>query len=103
MDIMVGNNSRETLRKVQQNDPSLTALRIVDNYNNFHTDGEFYSDIGDDYSTLGTAIANNTHLASLAIILSNGLPLGVADRGFLMVLKPILPLVISNCIVVVNI
>ena len=79
---MAGNNSRETLRKVQQNDPSLTALRIVDDYNNFHTYGGFYSDNSDDYSTLGAAIANNTHLASLTVILSDSLPLGVANRGF---------------------
>ena len=82
MDIMAGNNSQETLRKVQQNDPSLTALRIVDDYNNFHTYGGFYSDNSDDYSTLGAAIANNTHLASLTVILSDSLPLGVANRGF---------------------
>ena len=78
----MNNNSRETLRRVTQNDPSLTALRI----SSFNTDrvsnGEFYSDNSDDYSTLGAAIANNTHLERLAVLLSDDLPLGVADREF---------------------
>ena len=73
-------NSQETLRSVNQNDPSLTELRIV---NGIYVDeGEFYSDDSDDYSTLGAATANNTHLAKLEVILSNRIPLGVADRGF---------------------
>ena len=76
------NNSQEILRKVTQNDPSLTQLRLI-GYNNYGVaDDEFYSDIGDDYSTLGAAIANNAHLEKLAVTLYDDLPLGEADRGF---------------------
>ena len=76
--------SQETLCMVTQNDPSLTKLRIIGvNNNNYGVArGKFYSDNSDDYSTLGSAIANNTHLESLEVILTNNLPLGVADRGF---------------------
>ena len=74
-------NSQETLRRVNQNDPSLTELSLI---NSIYVDeGEFYSYSSDDYSTLlGAAIANNTHLETLAVILSDDLPLGVVDRGF---------------------
>ena len=76
--------SQKTLRRVAQNDPSLTILRI----SNFYTDGvagEFYSD-NDNYSTLGAAIANNTHLAKLEVHIDD-LPLTVADNGFFNRLK----------------
>ena len=77
------NNSQETLRRVTQNDPSLTQLRLVndDGYAGTY-DGEFYSDNSGDYSTLGVAIANNTHLEELEVTLSDDLPLGVANNGF---------------------
>ena len=79
----MSNNSQEILRKATQDDPSLTTIRIV-GYNNYDggDDGEFYSDNSDDYSTLGAAIANNTHLEKLIVWSSDGLPLGVANRGF---------------------
>ena len=80
------NNSQEILRRVTQNDPSLTKLRLVDN-NIYGDDGQFHSNNSDDYSTLGSAIANNTHLTRLAVILSDDLPLGVADRDFFNGLK----------------
>ena len=76
------NNSQEILRRVNQNDPSLTTLTLLDTNNYGVTDGDFYSDNSDDYSTLGVAIANNTHLVILMVILSDGLPLGVANREF---------------------
>ena len=76
------NNSQEILRRVNQNDPSVTELTLLDNDNYGVTDGEFYSNNSDDYSTLGAAISNNTHLVRLAIILSDDLPLGVANREF---------------------
>ena len=77
----MNNSSQETLRRVTQNDPSLTGLTLYD-YIDCDDDGEFYSENSDDYSTLGAAIANNTHLVRLAVILSDDLPLTVADRGF---------------------
>ena len=76
----MNSNSQETLRRVTQDDPSLTILIISNNYGG--ADGKFYSDNSDDYSTLGAAIANNTHLAALRVWLSDDLPLGVANRGF---------------------
>ena len=67
-----------------QNDPSLTVTGLtLDDYIDSSDDGEFYSDNSDDYSTLGAAIANNTHLERLTVALSDDLPLTVAaDRGF---------------------
>ena len=77
----MNNNSQDTLRRMNQNDPSLTELRLVGNsYGAAY--GAFYSDSSDDYSTLGAAIANNTYLAKLRVTLSDDVPLGVADREF---------------------
>ena len=79
----MNNNSQEILRRVTQNDPSLTELRLVGyNVGDGVYDGQFYSNNRDDYPTLGAAIANNTHMESLEVTLSNRLPLTVADRGF---------------------
>ena len=76
------NNIQNILRRVTQNDPSLTTL-ILDNNNIYGDDSfMFYSDNGDDYSALGAAIANNTHLAKLEFTLSDDLPLTVANRAF---------------------
>ena len=79
------NNSRETLRRVAQNDPSLAELRLGDNNNNYDYGVnccKCHSGNSGDYSTLGTAIANNTHLETLRVTLSDDLPLGVTDREF---------------------
>jgi Ran GTPase-activating protein (RanGAP) involved in mRNA processing and transport len=73
--------SQETLRRVTQNDPSLTNLSLVDNIYD-GDDGDFYSDNSDDYSTLGSAIVNNTHLERLDVLSNDDLPLTVADRAF---------------------
>ena len=82
----MNNKSQETLRRVTQNDPSLTHLRTnlsLAGDNNFGAfDGDFYSENSDDYSTLGAAIATNTQLKNLIVLLSDDLPLGVADREF---------------------
>ena len=75
-------NSRETLRRVTQNDPSLTELTLSGNSFYAVIGDEFYSDNSDDYSTLGAAIASNTCLEKLIVKSSNNLPLTVADRGF---------------------
>ena len=75
--------SQETLRRVAQNDPSLTHLRLVNDSSNYGLAyGKFNSDNSDDYSTLGAAIANNTHLTTFRVILSDSLPLGVSNREF---------------------
>ena len=56
------------MHKVNQNDPSLTELNLVDNNNNYgFAHRNFYSDNSDDYSTLGAAIANNIHLKRLEL------------------------------------
>ena len=79
----MNSNSQETLRRVTQNDPSLTELSLVGYNTNFYdSDGKFYSDNRGDYSALGAAIANNTHLEKLEVILSDDLPLPVLNRGF---------------------
>ena len=76
----MNSHSQETLRRVTQNNPSFTALTLVDD--NAEGDAVFYSDNSDNYSTLGEAIATNTHLEELTVLLTNSLPLGVADREF---------------------
>ena len=58
--------SEETLRRVRQNDATLTQLVIC--YSG--EDGGFSSDDGD-YSQLGAAIAQNTHLTELQVELHN--------------------------------
>ena len=65
---MAGTYSQEIMHKVNQNDPSLTELNLVDNNNNYgFAHRNFYSDNSDDYSTLGAAIANNIHLKRLEL------------------------------------
>ena len=81
----MNNESQETLRRVAQNDPSLTELTLLrhnNDYGAFHSDNSenFYSDNSDNYSTLGAAIANNTYLEELIVTLSDNLPLGAANR-----------------------
>ena len=76
----MNSNSQETLRRVTQDDPSLTELILINNNSNH--DGDFYADNSGDYSTLGAAIANNTQLEELEVTSSNRIPLGVADREF---------------------
>ena len=94
---MAGNDSRETLRMVQQNDPSLKTLSLAD----INNCGEFYSYSSDDYSTLGSAIANNTHLENLIVTLSEDhLPIG---RGFYDDLKVILRFMNWRCIATIEI
>ena len=73
------------MRRVTQNDPSSTELRLyrrrfIDN--NAEYNGDFYSETIDDYSVLGAAIATNTQLEKLIVTLTDDLPLTEADRGF---------------------
>ena len=72
-------NNQEILRRVTQNDLLFKTLALVDTNSE---SSEFYSDNSDDYSTLGVAIANNTHLERLIVILSDDLPLTVTNSGF---------------------
>ena len=69
----MNSNSRDTLHRVNQNDPSLAELRLADNSLYYGDEGEFHSDNSDDYSTLGAAIVNNAHLESLTVRLSDDL------------------------------
>ena len=78
----MNNNCQKLLRRVTQNDPVKTALTLVGSNNYGFDDVVFHSDSSDDYSTLGAAIANNTHLTTLGVMLPDDLPLGVADREF---------------------
>ena len=61
------------LRRVEENDETLTGLYIGD-------DGDIFSD--SDYSQLlGAAIGENTHLKSLTVVL-DGITLNVTNREF---------------------
>ena len=82
INFIMNSNSQCSLLRVTQNDSSLAELRLEYKNNYYGDDGTFYSDNSDDYSTLGAAIANNTHLKTLAVTLTNELPLGMANRGF---------------------
>ena len=66
-----------TLRRVEQNDDTLFKLQIGD-----VSADNFNSSDGDDYSRLGAAIGNNTHLTKLIVDLHNANSLAVEDRGF---------------------
>jgi len=56
-------NSQEILRRIEQNDAQFTELHI--GYSMF--DGRFASSDAGDYSRLGAAIGNNTHLKDLIV------------------------------------
>ena len=68
---------QETLRNVEENDAELTKLRIGIDYNI-----GFNSTDGDDYSRLGAAIAENTHLTSLVVVLRDTVALDVTNDRF---------------------
>ena len=61
------------LRRVEENDETLTKLYIGDYY-----DGDIS---GSDYSQLGAAIGENTHLKTLTVVL-DGITLNVTNREF---------------------
>ena len=71
--------SQETLLRVEDNDPTLTKLRIGGDY--IDIDGGFFSSVGDDFSRLGDYIVENTHLTRLDISL-NLAALDVANSAF---------------------
>ena len=59
----MNNNSKKTLRRIEQNDDELTLLCIGDP----DFDGGFISSDTSDYSRLGAAIGNNNHLTKLRV------------------------------------
>ena len=70
--LKMDSRSQETLRRIQENDDTLTELEIGGNYyNGDSSNGGFNSSSGNDFSTLGTYIRENTHLTKLHIGLSN--------------------------------
>ena len=66
-----------TLRRIEQNDATLEQFRIGGGRSGF----TFHANVGDDYSRLGTAIGNNTHITNLVIDLDEN-ALSVEDSGF---------------------
>ena len=56
--------SPQTLRRVQENDDTLESLWIGGRR-------DFRSSVGDDYSRLGAAIGENTHLTKLNVVLDD--------------------------------
>ena len=66
-------HSQETLRRIEQNDATLTTLRIGYTYDpeaRVNQDGTFYSRDSDDFSRLGASIKENTHLTDLIVLLN---------------------------------
>ena len=74
--------SQETLRRVGENDETLTELSIRD-----YGDGGIFNSTanGDDYSRLGTFIGENTHLTTLNVAVCEELALKNITENFLMV------------------
>ena len=67
--------SQKMLRRIEQNDAQLTDLSIG-------SFGWFTSSDASDYSRLGAAIGNNTHLRKLNVDLDDEDPLDVANNEF---------------------
>ena len=77
-------DSQETLRRIGQNDATLTCLQINHSFaydNTQNGEFKFTSRDGNDFSQLGGAIRENTHLKKLDVLLS-GSGLDVTNRGF---------------------
>ena len=75
---------RKALQILEENDPVLTELRVVDwkgmpSKPSIHT-GQFNSTNSNHYARLGEAIAMNTHLTKLHV--NNETILDVSERGF---------------------
>jgi len=70
--------SLKTLHRVEENDDTLTELRIGKYHNQ---DGSFTSEESNDFCKLGAAIGKNTQLQKLVISLRNT-ALTVADKEF---------------------
>ena len=74
------NPYEETLRKVEENDAGLKSLLIGGQFALCLQDRLFNSTNGDDFSRLGAAIAENTHLTSLVVNLSDTYALDVRNN-----------------------
>lgn len=66
------NASKETLRRIKQNDPTLTELHLSsiwppNPWDDGVNGGKFVSDVCRDYSTLGECIGCNNHLKQLSV------------------------------------
>jgi len=72
--------SQKTLRRVEQNDDQLTTLRISSTL--LDVDGRFASSDASDYSRLGAAIGNNTHLTKLVVNPAQTPTLDIANHEF---------------------
>ena len=79
----MNNNSEETLRRIEQNDDQFRYLRI--GYSNF--DSRFASSAASDYSRLGAAIGNNTHLETLVVAFDDEHSLDATNTEFFNGLK----------------
>ena len=73
---MDNSRSQDTLRRIGQNDATLTCLQI--NHSFVCGPFKFTSRVGNDYSRLGAAIRENTHLKKLDVRLG-GSGLDVAN------------------------
>ena len=65
--IKMDKRSEKTLRKIEQNDDALTNVLIGSYFVSNNNDGAFNSSDSEDYSRLGAAIGNNTHLTLLVV------------------------------------
>ena len=83
----MNSNSQKTLRRIEQDDTEfddqLTTLRI----GSPDFDGGFKSSDASDYSRLGVAIRNNTHLTKLTVALDEEDSLDAASNEFFNGLK----------------
>ena len=80
----MNNNSKKTLRRIEQNDDELTLLCIGES-----VDGGFISSDAGDYSRLGAAIGNNNHLTNLRVCLgaNHNQSLDISNTEFFNCLK----------------
>ena len=79
----MNSNSKKNLRRIEQNDVECTDLQL--GYSVIFE--EFKSSDASDYSRLGAAIGNNTHLTSFSITLNDEDPLDAANNEFFNGLK----------------
>ena len=80
--IKMDKHSENTLRKIEQNDDALTELLIGRSYVRNNYNGAFNSSSSEDYSRLGAAIGNNTHLSELSVADFDDRVLTVTNRRF---------------------